>query len=383
MKMRLMTILGTRPDLIKMSRVIPVLDQNFEHIFVHTGQNYDYELHGIFFDQMGIREPDEFLGVENHSLTTPTAVVANIMVKADLLMEKYEPDAILFYGDTNSTLAVYPAKRRKIPIFHMEAGNRSFNALVPEETNRKIIDHLADVNMTNSEHARQYLLREGLPPHLVIKTGSPMKEVLVHHVKDIEHSDVLSRLDLSGHEYFVINMHREANVDTLEQLSKWVQTFNNVVEFHKMPAIFSCHPRTMQKIEKAKALDWLPKGINPLIRVMKPLGFADYCALQKNALCTISDSGTITEEASILNFPAVTIRKAHERPEGMDEGTVTMVGNPEDLMAAIQLKINQFHGMGGVKIVPDYDVPQISQKVANIILSYTDYVDRIVWRKHL
>jgi UDP-N-acetylglucosamine 2-epimerase (non-hydrolysing) len=378
--MKLVTILGTRPDLIKMSRVIPALDENFDHVFVHTGQNYDYELHGIFFKEMGIREPDLYMGINPEGSTAEK--VAEIIIKTDEMLKIQKPDAVLFYGDTNSTMAVYPCKRRKIPIFHMEAGNRSFNALVPEETNRKIIDHLADVNMTNSEHARQYLLKEGLPPERTFKIGSPMKEVLAHNQQAIDHSDVLLRFGLHQNNYFVISMHREANVDDLPTLAKWVAAFNATVLNWNMPAIFSCHPRTKARLEKAQGSDWITEGISDKLHVMPPSGFADYCALQKNALCTISDSGTITEEASILNFPAVTIRKAHERPEGMDEGTVAMVAEPKELFGAINFKIKQFSGMGGVQIVPDYAVSKVSQKVVNIILSYTEYVNKIVWKKY-
>ena len=371
--MKLMTVVGTRPELIKLSRVIPVLDANFDHVLVHTGQNYDYELNKIFFDELKIRSADEYLNVEGD---TPAQLVANVIEKTDEMLLKHEPDAVLFYGDTNSVLGCYAAKRRQISIFHMEAGNRSFNALVPEETNRKIIDHLADINMVNSEHARRHLLAEGILSDRIIKIGSPMKEVLVHNMLAIESSDVLQRLSLELEKYFVVSMHREANVDDTQQLSNWVSAFNMVAEVFDVPLIFSCHPRTQKRLSASGLF------LDERIRIMLPLGFADYCALQRYALCTISDSGTVTEEASILNFPAVTIRKAHERPEGMDEATVTMVGDPLSLIEAIKFKIHQFHGMGGVEIVTDYDVHQVSQKVANTILSYIDFVNRVVWHKY-
>jgi len=370
--MKLMTILGTRPDLIKMSRVLPALDTHFEHLFVHTGQNYDYELHGIFFDQMGIRAPDIFMGCAKG---TPADAVSDIILKSDQIYEEHKPDAVLFYGDTNSTLAVYPAKRRKIPIFHMEAGNRSFNALVPEETNRKIIDHLSDINMVNSENARRYLIKEGLQEDRIIKTGSPMFEVLEYYSEDIKNSPVLKNLNLCSKKYFVISMHREANVNDDKQLKDWLVSFNRVAQEFGYPIFFSCHPRTKKILEKSKNYSLVDQ-----IHIMPPLGFFDYCCLQKNAACTISDSGTITEEASLLSFPAVTIRKAHERPEGMDEGAVAMCGNPKDLVDSIKFKINSTKES---RVVSDYDVPQVSGKVVNTIFSYTDYINRLVWRKHI
>jgi len=368
--MKLMTILGTRPDLIKMSRVLPVLDQTFEHTFVHTGQNYDDELYRNFLDELHIRQPDYYLAVAEENVAQ---TVSNIIARADAALEDVKPDAVLFYGDTNSVMAAYPAKRRKIPIFHMEAGNRSFNPLVPEEINRRIIDHLADVNMVNSEHARRYLLAEGFPPDRIIKTGSPMMEVLFYNEQSIVNSEILEQLGVEPRKYFVVSMHREANVDDIPQLSSWVLAINALVEHTNMPVIFSCHPRTRKRLKEHSLI------LHKDIQIMAPLGFFDYVNLQLEAACTISDSGTITEEASLLEFPAVTIRQAHERPEGMDEGTVAMCSIPEDLEAIVQYKMQEHQR---VKIVADYDVPQVSCKVVNTILSYIDFVNRVVWRQY-
>jgi len=373
--MKLMTILGTRPDLIKMSRILPVLDECFEHVFVHTGQNYDWELNGIFFKELGIRQPDDFLACPGKTLAE---TVANILVRTDEMLEKHKPDAVLYYGDTNSIMGCYAAKRRKIPIFHMEAGNRSFDPRVPEETNRKIIDHLADVNMCNSEHARRYLLAEGLPPDRTFKTGSPMMEVLLNYLPKIKNSAILETLKLKQGEYFVVSLHREENVDNQWNLTKLRSELNALVDKHNMRAIFSCHPRTRKKLGGGDH----PRHLDTRIEVMKPMGFFDYVYLQMNALCTVSDSGSIWEEASILAFPAVTIRQAHERPEGVDVGAVLMSG-VSNLCDAVDIILKREEAIGMTTLIPDYDVSNVSWKVANIIQSYTDYVNRVAWRKSL
>lgn len=372
--MRVMTVVGTRPEIIKLSRVMAVLDQCMDHTVVHTGQNYDYELNEIFFQELGIRRPDHFL---NAAGATPGQTVGNVLIKTDEILEQCRPDALLVLGDTNSCLAVYPAKRRKVPIFHMEAGNRCFDFRVPEEINRRIVDHVSDINMVYSEHARQYLLREGLPPDQIIKTGSPQNEILRYHHVAIEASSVLSRLDLQRKKFFVISVHREENVDDPALLAKLVQALAAVGDRYHYPLIFSCHPRTRKRLEAAHLT--LPEQI----RALPPLGFFDYVHLQRNAYCTISDSGTITEESSILGFPAVTIREAHERPEGMDEGTVIMAGlDSARVLESVELTVRQIEQAGASQIVPDYNVPQVSWKVAKIILSYTDYVNRKVWGKN-
>jgi UDP-N-acetylglucosamine 2-epimerase len=370
---KVMTIVGTRPEIIKLSRVIAVLDDCVDHILVHTGQNYDYELNEIFFKELGIRKPDYFLDTVGDTLGQ---TVGCIITKADEVLERDTPDALLVLGDTNSCLAVYPAKRRKIPIFHMEAGNRCFDFRVPEEINRRVVDHLSDINMVYTEHARCYLLREGLPADQIIKTGSPQKEVLLHYKKDIESSKVLERLRLQKKKYLVVSIHREENVDNTVNLKQLVDSINAIAGRYDLPLIFSCHPRTRKKMEVAGYV------LDKQIQVMPPLGLFDYVHLQKNAYCTISDSGTITEESSILGYPAITVRQAHERPEGMDEGTVIMAGvNTQSVLDSIELTINQFEKNGASKIVSDYDVSQVSWKVAKVILSYTDFINRKVWRK--
>jgi UDP-N-acetylglucosamine 2-epimerase len=372
--MRMMTIVGTRPEIIKLSRVMAVLDQCMDHTIVHTGQNYDYELNEIFFQELGIRRPDRFL---NAAGATPGQTVGSILIKADEIFEQCRPDALLVLGDTNSCLAVYPAKRRRIPIFHMEAGNRCFDFRVPEEINRRIVDHVSDINMVYSEHARQYLLREGLPPDQIIKTGSPQKEVVDFHRCAIEASAILMRLGLEPRKFFVVSLHREENVDDVARLERLVQALAAVADRYHYPLIFSCHPRTRKRLEAAEL------SLHEQVRVMPPLGFFDYVQLQKNAYCTVSDSGTITEESSILGFPAVTVREAHERPEGMDEGTVILTGlDSTRILQAIGLAVKQVEQFGASRLVKDYDVPQVSWKVAKIILSYTDYVNRKVWGKH-
>lgn len=371
--MKVMTIVGTRPEIIKLSRVIAVLDDCVDHILVHVGQNYDYELNEIFFSQLCIRKPDYLLDTV---ADTPGQTVGNIISKADGMMAECVPDAVLVLGDTNSSLAVYPAKRRKIPIFHMEAGNRCFDFRVPEEINRRIVDHLSDINMVYTEHARRYLLREGLPPDQIIKTGSPQKEVLLHYQRDIESSDVLERLQLKMKKYFVVSIHREENVDSPVNLRQLVHSMNMIANRYDFPLIFSCHPRTRKRMETAGY------DLDKRVKMMSPLGLFDYVFLQKNACCTISDSGTITEESSILGYPAITVRQTHERPEGMDEGTVIMAGvEAESVLDAIELTMKQFQKNGASKIVSEYDVSQVSWKVAKIILSYTDFINRRVWNK--
>jgi len=370
---KIMTIVGTRPELIKLSRVIAVLDNCVDHILVHTGQNYDYELNEIFFKEMGIRKPDYYL---NAATQNPCETVANIIKLTDELLVKIKPDAVLVLGDTNSCLAAYPAKRRKIPIFHMEAGNRCFDFRVPEEINRRIIDHISDINMVYTEHARRYLLAEGLPPDQIIKTGSPMKEILLHYQDAINSSSILDTLHLQEKEYFVISMHREENVDDPSNLKSLVQAINTIAVEYKYPIIFSCHPRTKIKLETSDLT------VSDNIQVMPPLGFFDYICLQENAYCTISDSGTITEESSILGFPAITIRQVHERPEGMDEGTIVMAGvQTKSILNSIELTVKQLQNYGASKIVSDYDVSQVSWKVAKIILSYIDFINQRVWYK--
>lgn len=368
-----MTIVGTRPEIIKLSRVIAELEKYTNHILVHTGQNYDYELNEVFFNEMCIRKPDYFL---NAAGTNAALTIANVIAKSDELLEQLKPDAVLLYGDTNSCLSVISAKRRKIPIFHMEAGNRCFDQRVPEEINRKIVDGLSDINMTLTEHARRYLIAEGLRPETVIKTGSSMKEVLSYYRTDIDKSDVLSRLKLTEKEYFVVSIHREENVDSENNFNELLGSINAIAQKYNKRVIVSTHPRTRKKLETLK-IDFS----NPLVEFMKPLGFFDYIALQKNAFCVISDSGTITEESSILSFPAITIRQAHERPEGMDEGTLIMSDlNSEDVINSINIVTQQ--DMSSFKIIDDYNVDNVSQKVVRIIMSYIGYTNRTVWKRY-
>lgn len=375
MSLKVMTIVGTRPEIIKLCRVIDELDRHTNHILVHSGQNYDYELNEIFFQQLGIRKPDYFLDAVGESVAQ---TIGNVIAKADEVMAKEQPDAILLLGDTNSCLSAISAKRRKIPIFHMEAGNRCFDLRVPEEINRKIVDHISDINMTYTEHARRYLLAEGLRPETVMKTGSPMKEVLGYYRQQIESSDVLGNLQVVAGEYFVVSAHREENVDSEENFVNLLDTLNAIAGRYDRPIIFSTHPRTRKRLENRGSAD-----LNPHIRFLKPLGFFEYVKLQMHAKCVISDSGTITEESSVLNFPAVTIRQAHERPEGMDEGTLIMCGLQTDrVIESIEVVISQYAAGGRqFRLVPDYDTDNVSQKVLRIILSYTDYVNRTVWKK--
>lgn len=372
-KIKVMTIVGTRPEIIRLSRVIDVLEKTTDHVLVHTGQNYDYELNEIFFQELGVPKPRHYLEAAGE---TAAETIGRVIAKVDVLLGEVKPEAVLVLGDTNSCLAVIPAKRRKIPIFHMEAGNRCFDMRVPEEINRRIVDHVSDVNLCYTEHGRRYLLSEGLPADRVMKTGSPMKEVLDYHLASIEASNVHERMGLEKKRYFVVSLHREENVDEPRHLTNLVSALNALAEDHDMPLIFSMHPRTRKRMEAGN------HRLDDRIRALPPLGFFDYVALQKNAFCTLSDSGTIAEEASILGFPAVTVREAHERPEGMDEGVVVMTGlNPERILQAVDLTVAQFSEVGSSRIPPDYDVGRVSWKVAKIILSYTDYVNRRVWRR--
>jgi UDP-N-acetylglucosamine 2-epimerase (non-hydrolysing) len=368
-----MTIVGTRPEIIRLSRVIAVLEQVTDHVLVHTGQNYDYELNGIFFKELGVPRPDHCL---NAAGRTAAETIGNTIARVDRVLEKEQPEAVLVLGDTNSCLAVIPAKRRKIPVFHMEAGNRCFDMRVPEEINRRIVDHVSDINLCYTEHGRRYLLAEGLPPDRVMKTGSPMREVLDYHRAGIEASDVHRRLKLTVGRYFTVSIHREENVDDPVHLKNLVNALNALAKTYRFPLVFSVHPRTRKRLEAGR------HKLHQLIRAMPPLGFLDYVALQKSAFCTLSDSGTITEESALLGFPAVTLREAHERPEGMDEGAVIMSGvSKERILQAVEMTLAQFRAMGPCRIPADYNVDQVSWKVAKIILSYTDYINRKVWFK--
>ena len=373
--LRVMTIVGTRPEIIKLSRVMAELDRYTEHVIVHTGQNFDYELNGIFFKELRIRKPDHFLEAAGGNAAE---TIANVIRKSDALMEEVKPDAVLLYGDTNSCMSVIAAKRRKIPIFHMEAGNRCFDQRVPEEINRKIVDHLSDINMPLSEHARRYLLAEGVRPETVIKTGSPMTEVLLYHREEIERNDVLDKEGLKKGEYFIVSTHREENVDSEKNFSGLLASLDAIAKKYCKKVIVSTHPRTRKKLESIGFAN-----SNPMIEFMKPFGFMEYVKLQQNAFCVISDSGTITEESSILHFPAITIRQAHERPEGMDEGTLVMSGlDAERVLDAIDLVTSQYkENRGVIRPIPDYAADNVSKKVVRIILSYTDYVNRTVWHK--
>lgn len=375
--LKVMTIVGTRPEIIKLSRVMAELDKYTEHIIVHTGQNFDYELNEIFFQELHIRKPDYFL---NAAGKNTAETITNVILKSDQLMEQIKPDALLLYGDTNSCLSVISAKKRKIPIFHMEAGNRCFDQRVPEETNRKIVDHLSDINMPLSEHARRYLIAEGLRPETVIKTGSPMTEVLLYHLPEIEKNNILEKEGLKKGEYFIVSTHREENVDSEQNFSDLLNSLQAVVDKYQKKVIVSTHPRTRKKLE---TIGFVNK--NPMIEFMKPFGFPEYIKLQQNAFCVISDSGTITEESSILHFPAITIRQAHERPEGMDEGTLIMTGlNSERIVDSIEIVTSQHtEKENSIHSIPDYAADNVSKKVVRIILSYTDYINRTVWHKKI
>ena len=370
-----MTIVGTRPEIIKLSRVIAEIEKYCKHILVHTGQNHDYELNEIFFKDLEIRKPDEFLEALGSSVAE---TIGNIIAKSDVVIDKYNPDAILLYGDTNSCLSVISAKRKKVPIFHFEAGNRCFDQRVPEEINRKIVDHLSDINMPLTEHARRYLLNEGLRPETVIKTGSPMKEILYHYMDRIKSSTVLQDLKLRENDFFVVSTHREENVDSEQNFSDLLESLNAIVKKFDKRVIVSTHPRTMKRLIEMDKIN-----LNKKVEFMKPMGLFDYVKLQMDAYCVISDSGTITEESSILNFPAITIRQAHERPEGMDEGTLIMTGLKKDnVIESINVVVAQSNRKDRqFKLVKDYDVDNFSKKVVRIVFSYIDYINRTVWKK--
>ena len=374
-KLKVLTVVGTRPEIIRLSRVLARLDEYCEHVLVHTGQNYDYELNQIFFDDLDIHKPDHFLSVAG---VTSTETIGNVIIAVDRVLEEIKPEALLVLGDTNSCMAVIPAKRRMIPVFHMEAGNRCFDQRVPEEINRRIIDHTADVNMTYSSIAREYLLREGLPADLVIKIGSPMKEVLQYFLNGIEASDVLGRLKLEKEKFFLVSAHREENIDYELNFYKLVDVLNAIASKYNLPVIVSTHPRTQKRIDSAGA------KFHKNIQLLKPLGFKAYNKLQISAKAVLSDSGTINEESSILNFPALNIREVHERPEGMEETAVMMVGlEIERVMQALEIIKNQLRGdQRLLQKVHDYTIPNVSDKVVRIIHSYTDYVKRVVWKKY-
>jgi UDP-N-acetylglucosamine 2-epimerase (non-hydrolysing) len=371
--LKVMTMVGTRPEIIRLARIIEKLDRHCTHTLVHTGQNYDYELNEVFFSELGIRRPDRFLEAAG---ATAAETIGKVIMSADLVFEEYRPDALLLLGDTNSALASIAAKRRKIPIFHMEAGNRCFDFRVPEEINRRIVDHISDINLTYSEIAREYLLREGLPADQVIKTGSPLREVIEHYREKIEASTVLSRLGLSTHGYFVASLHREENVDTPENLRRLMALLSHLAAKHAVPVIVSTHPRTRQRLDKLN----IPVHVGVLLH--KPFGFLDYIKLQANARAVLSDSGTITEESSILNFPALNVREVHERPEGFEEAAVMLVGlDQERVDQALEVLATQPRGPDRLlRLVRDYEPLNVSDKVLRIILSYTDFIRRRVWR---
>ena len=380
-KLKVLTVVGTRPEIIRLSRVLAQLDQHCEHVVAHTGQNYDYELSQVFFEDLGIRKPDYFLNCAANS-TGAAHTIGNLIIAVDELLADVQPEAMLVLGDTNSCLSVIPAKRRKIPIFHMEAGNRCFDQRVPEEINRRIVDHTSDVNLTYSTIARDYLLREGLPPDLVIKTGSPMFEVLSHYRSGIDASDVLTRLGLKATTYFLVSAHREENIDSPQSFAKWVDVLNSVAACYDIPVIVSTHPRTQKRIDVCEA------SFHPHVRLLRPLGFNDYVKLQLCARAVLSDSGTINEESSILGFPALNLREAHERPEAMEEAAVMMVGLEVERVLqglgilAMQSRDGVQSGLQNMRTVQDYSVPNVSAKVVRIIHSYTDYVNRVVWKKY-
>jgi len=373
--LKVMTIVGTRPELIKMSRVIAEFDRHTQHLLVHTGQNYDYELNEIFFEDLGIRKPDYFLNAvgENAAQT-----IARVIEKSDILLREEHPDVVMLYGDTNSCLAVIAAKRQKIPVFHMEAGNRCFDQRVPEELNRKVLDHLSDINLVLTEHARRYLISEGIRPETIIKTGSHMREVLEFYMPKIESSDIVHRMGLESQKFFVVSAHREENVDSPENMRNLLETLNALAGKYNYPIIVSTHPRTKKRL-KSMGLEEL----NPLIQFLKPFGFCDYIKLQLESLCVVSDSGTIFEEGSLLNLPAITIRNAHERPEGMDDGTLIMSGlKKERVLDAVHVIITQHNKKKRVMdLVEDYDGGPVSKKLLRIVISYVDYVNRTVWSK--
>ncbi|WP_443627714.1 non-hydrolyzing UDP-N-acetylglucosamine 2-epimerase [Candidatus Njordibacter sp. Uisw_002] len=374
-KIKIVTVVGTRPEIIRLACVIPKLDQHCEHVLVHTGQNYDYELNEIFFNDLGIRKPDYFLGVAGGSAAE---TIGNVIIGVDKVLAEVNPEAMLVLGDTNSCMAVLSAKRRKIPTFHMEAGNRCFDQRVPEEINRRLVDHMADINLTYSSIARDYLLREGLPADMIIKTGSPMFEVLNTYRDGIDSSDVLERLGLQKHKFFVVSAHREENVDSDKNFSNLVESLNTIAETYQMPVIVSTHPRTQKRV------DAMGVQFNPLVQLLKPLGFKDYNKLQVSSKATLSDSGTINEESSILNFPALNLREAHERPEGMEEAAVIMAGlGVERIMQGLAILESQPRDDERlIRQIYDYSMPNVSDKIVRIIHSYTDYVNRVVWKKY-
>lgn len=375
--LKVMTIVGTRPELIKMSRVISEFDLHTDHVLVHTGQNYDYGLNQVFFDDLGIRKPDHFLEAvgENAAQT-----IARVIEKSDEVMEKEKPDAVMLYGDTNSCLSVISAKRRKIPVFHMEAGNRCFDQRVPEELNRKVLDHLSDINLVLTENARRYLIAEGIRPETIIKTGSHMREVLDYYMPKIEQSDVLMRMNLTADKFFIVSAHREENIDSPENMANMMETLNALADAYSYPVIVSTHPRTQKRLDSMQLGE-----LNPHIQFLKPFGFCDYIKLQMEALCVISDSGTITEEASLLNLPAITIRNAHERPEGMDVGTLIMSGlKKKRVLDAVRVIIAQHDKTKRVMDrVEDYEGGPVSKQVLRVVMSYVDYVNRTVWSKQI
>jgi UDP-N-acetylglucosamine 2-epimerase len=375
--LKVMTIVGTRPEIIKLSRTIHELSKFVDHKLVHTGQNYDYELNQIFFDDLGVPKPDHFLEAAGE---TAAETIGQVITKADKILALEKPDAVLLYGDTNSCLAVIPAKRRKIPIFHFEAGNRCFDQRVPEELNRKIVDHLSDINMPLTEHARRYLIAEGVRPETIIKTGSPMKEILVHHMAQIKSSTILERLNLKPRQFFIVSAHREENVDSERNFNDLLDSLNGIAGKFNMPVVVATHPRTMKRLQ---ALD--RRDIDERVQFQKAMGFFDYNKMQMEAYCVISDSGTITEESSLLNVPAITVRQAHERPEGMDEGVLIMSGlKQDDVLRAIDIVVSQSdRDNRKFRVVADYDVDNFSKKVVRIVLSYTEYINRTTWHKSL
>ena len=376
-KLKIITVVGTRPEIIRLSRVIAALDDHCDHVLVHTGQNYDYELNQVFFDDLSVRKPDYFLNSAVSS-TSAAHTIGNLITAVDGLLAQVQPEAMLVLGDTNSCLSVIPAKRRKVPIFHMEAGNRCFDQRVPEETNRRIVDHTADINLTYSTIARDYLLREGLPPDQVIKTGSPMFEVLQYYLPQIRASNVVSRLGLTPRQFFVVSAHREENIESEKAFTKLVAVLNSVAEEYGLPVVVSTHPRTQKRVDATGVV------FHSNVCLMKPLGFYDYVNLQMNAVAVLSDSGTINKESSILNFPALNIREAHERPEGMEEAAVMMVGLEADrVRQGLSIVCKQARGeQRDLQLVADYSIPNVSAKVLRIIHSYTDYVNRVVWKKY-
>lgn len=372
-KLKVMTVVGTRPEIIRLSRVMAKLEEHCEHVLVHTGQNYDYELNGIFFNDLGVRKPDHFLDAAGKNAAE---TIGKVIAACDGVLEQEQPEALLVLGDTNSCLSVIAAKRRKIPIFHMEAGNRCFDQRVPEETNRRIVDHTADVNLTYSSIAREYLLREGLPPDRIIKTGSPMFEVLAHYANRIEASQAVKNLGLESGKYFIVSAHREENIEPDASFLRLVEALNAVATNYGFPVVLSCHPRTQKRIDRSGL------SFGPLVRILKPLGFFDYISLQKNARAVLSDSGTISEEASILDFPALNIREAHERPEATEETAVIMTGlSPHRILQGLEVLSRQHSGPARpFRQVADYSMPNVSDKIVRILYSYTDYVNRVVWR---